>query len=74
MFLDSVALKSQLTLKWSGPDILKENCPMTKAQCVMGEKYYGHTYTQPITFHVKIYRIKKHPPFKEVFHVPAGRE
>ena len=36
MFIYSVALKIQLTLKWTGSDIVKENFSITRIQCVMG--------------------------------------
>ena len=36
MFVNSVALKTQFTSKWIGSDIVKENFPITQAQCVMG--------------------------------------
>ena len=37
MFVNYVALKTQFTLKWPGSDIVKENFPITQAQCVMGD-------------------------------------
>ena len=37
MFVNSLALKTQFTLKWTVPDIVKENFPITQAQCVMGD-------------------------------------
>ena len=35
MFVNSVALKTQFSSKRTGPDIVKENFPITQAQCVM---------------------------------------
>ena len=35
MFVNSVALKTQFTSKWTGSDIVKENFSITQAQCVM---------------------------------------
>ena len=35
MFVNSVALKTQFSSKWTGPDIVKENFPITQAQCLM---------------------------------------
>ena len=37
MFVNSVALKTQFTSKWTGSDIVKENFPITQAQCVTGD-------------------------------------
>ena len=37
MFVNSVALKTQFTSKWTGSDIAKENFPITQAQFVMGD-------------------------------------
>ena len=37
MFLDSVALKTQLASKWTGSEIVKEKFPITQAQFVMGD-------------------------------------
>ena len=37
MFVNSVALKTQFTSKWTGSDIVKENFSITQAQCVMGD-------------------------------------
>ena len=37
MFVNSVALKTQFTSKWTGSDIVKENSPIKQAQCVMGD-------------------------------------
>ena len=37
MFVNSVAFKTQLTSKWNESDIVKENFPITQAQCVMGD-------------------------------------
>ena len=37
IFVNSVALKTQFTSKWAGSDIVKENFPITQAQCVMGD-------------------------------------
>ena len=37
MFDNSVALKTQFTLKWTGSDIVKDNFSVTQAQCVMGD-------------------------------------
>ena len=37
LFVNSVALKTQFTSKWTGSDIVKENFPITQAQCVMGD-------------------------------------
>ena len=39
LFLDSIALKNQLTSKWTRSDIVKENFPFTKAQCVVMSDY-----------------------------------
>ena len=36
MIVKSVALKIQFTSKWTGSDTVKENFPITQAQCVMG--------------------------------------
>ena len=37
MFVNSLALKTQFTSKWTGPDIVNKNFPITQAQCVMGD-------------------------------------
>ena len=37
MFDNSVALKTQFTLKWTGSDVVKDNFSVTQAQCVMGD-------------------------------------
>ena len=37
IFVNSVALKTQFTSKWAGSDIVKENFPITQAQCMMGD-------------------------------------
>ena len=37
IFANSVALKTQFTSKWAGSDIVKENFPITQAQCMMGD-------------------------------------
>ena len=37
MFDNSVALKTQFTLKCTGSDIVKDNFSVTQAQCVMGD-------------------------------------
>ena len=37
MFVNSVALKTQFTSKWTASDIVKENSPIKQAQCVMGD-------------------------------------
>ena len=37
MSVNSVALKIQFTSKWTVPDIVKENFPITQAQFVMGD-------------------------------------
>ena len=37
MLVNSVALKTQFTLKWTDSDIRKENFLITQAQCVMGD-------------------------------------
>ena len=37
MFVNSVALKTQLTSKWTESNIVKENFPITQAQCVIGD-------------------------------------
>ena len=37
MLVNSVALKTQFTSKWTGSDIVKENFLITQAQCVMGD-------------------------------------
>ena len=34
MFVNSVALKTQFTSKWTGSDIVKKNFSITQAQCV----------------------------------------
>ena len=35
MSVNSIALKTQFTSKWTGSDIVKENFSITTAQCVM---------------------------------------
>ena len=42
MFLNSVALTTQFTSKWTGSDIVKENFPITQTPCVMG----GHNSSE----------------------------
>ena len=37
MFVNSVALKTQFTSKWTGSCIVKENFPITQVQCVMSD-------------------------------------
>ena len=37
IFVNSVALKNQLTSNWTGSDIVKDNFPITQAQHVMGD-------------------------------------
>ena len=37
MFVNSVALTTQFTSKWTGSDIVKENFPITQTPCVMGD-------------------------------------
>ena len=37
IFVNSVVLKTQFTSKWAGSDIVKENFPITQAQCMMGD-------------------------------------
>ena len=37
IFVNSVALKTQFTSKWTESDIVKENFPITQAQCVMSD-------------------------------------
>ena len=37
LFVNSVALKTQFTSKWTGSDIGKDNFSITEAQCVMGD-------------------------------------
>ena len=37
LFVNSVALKTQFTSKWTGSDIVKDNFSITEAQCVMGD-------------------------------------
>ena len=37
MFVNSLALKTQFTSKWTGSDIVNQNFPITQAQCVMGD-------------------------------------
>ena len=37
MFVNSVALKTQFTSKWTGSDIVKENFSIIQAQRVMGD-------------------------------------
>ena len=37
IFVNSVALKNQLTSNWTGSDIVKDNFPITQAQYVMGD-------------------------------------
>ena len=35
--VNSVALKTQFTSKWTGSDFVKENFPITEAHCVIGD-------------------------------------
>ena len=35
MFVNSIALKTQFTSKWTKSDIVKENFPITQVQSVM---------------------------------------
>ena len=37
IFVNSVALKNQLTSNWTGSDIVKDNFLITQAQYVMGD-------------------------------------
>ena len=37
MFVNSVALKTQFTSKWTGSYIVKENFPIKQSQCVMSD-------------------------------------
>ena len=37
IFVNSVALKNQLTSNWTGSDIVKDNFPITQAQSMMGD-------------------------------------
>ena len=37
MFVNSVALKTQFTSRWTGSDIVKKNFPITQDQCVMSD-------------------------------------
>ena len=47
MFVNSVALKTQFTSKWTGSDIVKENFQITQAQCVMGDYIYLEQSIRP---------------------------
>ena len=37
LMFNSAALKTQFTSKRTGSDVMKENFPITQAQCVMGD-------------------------------------
>ena len=54
MFVNSVALKTQFTSKWTGSDIVKEDFPIMEAQCVMGDYNFPEQSVLPPTSHGKI--------------------
>ena len=37
IFINSVALKTQFTSKWTESDIINENFQVTQAQCMIGD-------------------------------------